>query len=89
MTQLPTFRDLKTRLIDEFSCSYKQSRYQITDSDGNVFCAWFFTRIISDERTVQCVVDITEEDEIVLPSQLRNICTLLHIDLGEFGLSLD
>ena len=88
MTPLPTFRKFKARLTDDFLCSHIQSRSQITDPDGNVFHVWFFKRTIPDVGTVRCVVDI-EDDEIVLPGQLKNICTRLHIDPKHFGLHLD
>lgn len=88
MIPLPTFREFKVRLADEFSCSYKQSRSQITDPDGNVFHVWFFERTIPDVGTIRCVVDI-EDDEVMLPSQLKNICVRLYIDPEHFGLHLD
>lgn len=79
------FSEFKKRLIDEFECRFKKLEETL---DGSQYEVSYFERDVPGVNApIQCVVTL-EDDEGMLPSQLRQICARLHIDPAEFGLHL-
>ena len=86
-TMFPYFRDFKARLINEFSCTYEQSEGEIVDSDGNISHARYFKREVESQGIVTCVVELNDDDQM-LPNQIRNICDRLCIRRDAFGMPI-
>lgn len=89
MIKAITFRELKERLADKFECRFKKVEEPVRNTtDGSQYEVSYLERDVPGGKApVQCVVTL-DEDERILPTQLRQICARLHIDPAEFGLHL-
>ena len=84
-----TFGEFKTRLCGEFGCSLLQLDSPLRQVGGDPHPVYYFERRMpDDEETVRCVVTIDDDDELMLPNQIRQMCACLKIYPAEFGLVL-
>ena len=79
-----TFGEFKRRLIDEFSCDFKELTVIVNNSEWKV---GYFEREFVSGEVINCPADIGD-DEFLLPSQLRHFCNRLKIPPEHFGLLL-
>ena len=91
MTRMPTFGEVKTRLIDEFGCSYGTMRGTATflengEAEIEEREIPYFEREVDSGAVWYPVV--MEEYERMNPTVLRDACIALGIDPREFGLYL-
>jgi len=77
---MPSFGAFRTRLEEEFHCNYKTL-------DGDPFPINYFERI-HDGKKLQCTVYFKDDDVILTPIVLSNICRRLKIDSEHFGFNL-
>lgn len=88
MIQCPTFEEFRDRLISEFRCAYESLDNPLVNNLGIQSVVRFFEREIPDKGTKQCVVQIDNDKERILPSHIRSICRRLEIPPAAFGLTL-
>ena len=88
MVPSPTFSELRQRLVTEFSCSYKTlQNAELILNDGAPEAIHYLSRTVNGTSLTYAVP--YDDDERLLPSEVRSICQHLGIDPSLFGLSLD
>ena len=84
-----TFRDFVQRLTEEFDCRLRTLPARLIGPGGVDYSISYLERQLPGTgEWVQCALVIEDEDEFILPNQLRKICSALHISTQEFGLHL-
>lgn len=83
-TQIPTFLELKDRLVSEYDCAISELEEQVNGDDHTIF---YVERSING-TTKKCVIDKLDDSERITYSVIRTICTRLDIDPSDFGLPL-
>ena len=86
---LPTFRELKTILEEEFGCEFKKDLVILDLIRNYVYSVTYFERDMGGE-ILNCVVLFPDdENERVQLMLLQNIIRRLRLDPRRFGLDLD
>lgn len=84
-----TFLNFRTLLEARFQCGYEilANSIAIDEQDGSMFKAKYLERAI-DGRIIQCSVEGLEDDQLLMPSQVRRICRRLEIDPRQLNIGL-
>ena len=84
-----TFGEFKNRLCDEFGCSLLQLDNPLHEIGGGEHVISYLERRMPDgDDTVRCIVTMDDDEELMLPNQIRHMCACLRIFPAEFGLVL-
>jgi hypothetical protein len=83
----PTYAELKERLAKEFGCELHEVQGKIVDLQGIQHAVHYFERAVDGKRYRAAAPDL-KDDERVLYSTTRSLCSRLRIDPAEFGLVL-
>ena len=82
-----TYAELKDRLQKEFSCKFLKADGKLTDPEGREHEVRYFERVV-EGKTLQVSAPDLADDDRVLYSVIRSLCSRLHIDPTVFGLTL-
>lgn len=86
---LPTFRELKSILEQEFGCEFKEDVLILDLIHNYAYSVTYFERDMAGE-ILDCIVLFPEdENERVQLTLLQNIIYRLRLDPRRFGLDLD